>query len=107
VPVAPKPAAPAVAGAELSAYQGAVLARLSAVKRYPVAARERAPHGVAVVSFSIAPTGEVVGISISQSAGDPMLDAEAVATVRRASPLPPPPAGAPRTFSAPISFRVR
>jgi periplasmic protein TonB len=102
-----RPAAPAVSGAELAAYQGAVAARLSAVKRYPDAARERAPQGVAVVSFSIAPTGEAAAISLSRSAGDPMLDAEAVATVRRANPFPPPPVGAPRNFSAPISFRVR
>lgn len=107
-PAAPlKAAAPAASGAEIAAYQGAVAARLSAVKRYPEAARERAPHGVAIVSFSIGATGQAAGISLSQSAGDAALDAEAIATVRRASPFPPPPSGAPRTFSAPLSFRAR
>jgi protein TonB len=84
-----------------------VLGRISAQKRYPEAARERAAHGVAVIRFSIDASGQLGGLSISQSAGDPILDAEALATVRRASPFPPPPAGAPRNFSAPLSFRVR
>jgi hypothetical protein len=34
-------------------------------------------------------------------------DEKILATVRRASPFPPPPAGAPQTFSAPLSFKVR
>ena len=106
-PVAPKAAAPVVSAAVLAEYQRTVTARLSAVKRYPDAARERAPQGVAVVSFSISEFGEVAGVSISRSAGDAMLDAEALATVRRASPFPAPPAGAPRAFSAPLSFKVR
>jgi protein TonB len=106
-PVATSAAGPAASGAEQAEYQRALIARISAVKRYPEAARERAPHGVAVVSFSINASGQVAGVSITQSAGDPILDAEALATVRRASPFPPPPPGAPRTFSAPLSFRVR
>ena len=106
-PAARQAAAPVVSSAEAAAYQSAVLSRIAAQKRYPEAARERAPHGVAVVSFSINASGQVAGASISQSAGDPILDAEALATVRRASPFPPPPAGAPRNFLASLSFRVR
>jgi protein TonB len=106
-PAAASAPSPAASGALVADYQRAVAARISAVKRYPDAARERAPQGVAVVSFSIGASGEVAGVSIARSAGDPMLDAEAVATVRRASPFPPPPSGAPRMFSAPLSFRIR
>jgi protein TonB len=105
--VTPKATSPAASSADLGEYQRTLFARLSAVKRYPDAARERAPQGVAVVSFSIGASGQVAGASISRSAGDAILGAEALATVRRASPFPPPPAGAPRTFSAPLSFRVR
>jgi periplasmic protein TonB len=97
----------ALSAAEAVEYQQAVVARLSAVKRYPDAARERAPNGVAIVSFSIGASGAVGALSIAQSAGDTALDAEALATVRRASPFPPPPSGAPRTFAAPLSFRIR
>ena len=102
-----KAASLSVSGADAAEYQRAVIARISAVKRYPDAARDRAPHGVAVVRFSIDTSGQAGGISIVQSAGDATLDAEALATVRRANPFPPPPVGAPRTFSAPLSFRVR
>ena len=103
----PQAVAPAASSAEAAAYQGEVLGRIAAQKRYPEAARERAPQGVAIVRFSIAASGQLAGASLSQSAGDPLLDAEALATVRRASPFPPPPAGAPRNFSAPLSYRVR
>jgi protein TonB len=99
--------APAVSSVEAQAYRGVVFGRIAAQKRYPEAARERAPHGVAIVSFSIGGSGQLAGASLAQSAGDPILDAEALATVRRASPFPPPPAGAPRNFSAPLSYRVR
>jgi protein TonB len=97
----------AISSEEAEAYQGVVLGRIAAQKHYPEAARERAPHGVAIVRFSIGASGQLAGASLAQSAGDPILDAEALATVRRASPFPPPPAGAPRSFSAPLSYRIR
>jgi periplasmic protein TonB len=103
----PPQAAPAASSAEVAGYQSEVLGRIAAQKRYPEAARERAPQGVAIVRFSIAASGQLAGASLSRSAGDPLLDAEALATVRRASPFPPPPAGAPRNFSVPLSYRVQ
>jgi protein TonB len=106
-PAFAKAASSAAAGADVADYQRAVAARISAMKRYPEAARERAPHGVAVVRFSIGASGQIGGVSIAQSAGDAILDAEALATVRRASPFPPPPQGAPPAFLAPLSFRIR
>ncbi|MBV9567263.1 MAG: TonB family protein, partial [Hyphomicrobiales bacterium] len=38
--------------------------------------------------------------------GDPDIDAEIAAMVRRASPFPPPPAGAPHVFSASVNFKL-
>jgi protein TonB len=105
--VAPREPSPINSGAVFADYRRAVAARLSAVKRYPEAARERAPQGVAIVSFSIGESGQVARVALSRSAGDVALDAEALATVRRASPFPPPPVGGPRVFSAPLSFKVR
>jgi protein TonB len=96
-----------VSSADVAAYSATVVGRINAMKRYPEAARERAPHGVAVVNFSIGASGQLTSAAIASSAGDPLLDAEALATVRRASPFPPPPAGAPRNFSAPLSYRIR
>jgi protein TonB len=107
VSIAPKTIVPAASSTDLADYQRVLYSRISAVKRYPDSARERAPHGVAIVSFSIDASGHLTAVSINQSAGDANLDAEALTTVRRASPFPPPPAGAPRTFSAPLSFKVR
>jgi len=108
-PAAAKPQAPAltISSAEIAAYQNSVLGRISGAKRYPEAARERESRGIAVVRFSITPSGQVAGASLAQSAGDAILDSEALATVRRASPFPPPPPGAPRTFSATLSYRLR
>jgi protein TonB len=103
-----RPTAPAVASrAEAAAYQNEVLGRIASQKRYPEAARERDAHGVAVVRFSLNGSGELVSASLARSAGDAALDAEAVATVRRAAPFPAPPSGAPRSFSASLSYRVR
>ncbi len=84
-----------------------MLGRIAAAKRYPEAARDREARGVAVVRFSITAGGEVASVSIAQSAGDPALDAEALATVRRASPFAAPPTGAPRAFSATLSYKLR
>jgi protein TonB len=106
-PIAPQALSASRAGGDLAEYQRAVAARLSAVKHYPESARDRAPHGVAVVRFSIDASGQATAVSIVQSAGDTALDADALATVRRASPFGPPPAGVPRVFSAPLSYRVR
>jgi periplasmic protein TonB len=97
----------AVSSAEIAAYQSSVLNRIAAAKRYPEPARERQLHGVAVVRFTISASGQVGGAAVTQSAGDPILDSEAVATVRRASPFPPPPPGAPRAFSASLNYRIR
>jgi periplasmic protein TonB len=96
-----------ISSADAAEYQNSVLSRIAAAKRYPEAARERELHGVVVVRFTISSSGQVGGAAVTQSGGDPILDSEAVATVRRASPFPPPPAGAPRTFSASLNYRMR
>ena len=101
-PVAPPPVAGAAA-----AYREAVYARLAARTRYPEAAMETRPRGVAMVRFSLDASGQVTSAALARSAGDETLDADAVSTVRRASPFPPPPPGAPRDFTAPLSYRPR
>jgi TonB family protein len=84
-----------------------VLAAIAAHKRYPEAALPRGARGVAVVTFTIGGSGEVASAQLSRSAGDATLDADAVATVRRTSPFPPPPAGAPRRFAASLNYMPR
>ena len=106
---APSPAAsrPGSPGADVDAYRASLYARIYAGVRYPESARERGAEGVAVVSFSFDARGQVTSAALAQSSGDAALDAEAVASVRRASPLPPPPEGAPRAYAIPLRYRLR
>ena len=108
-PAAPKTAAasPAASKADDGAYRASLYARIYGAVRYPESARERGAAGVAVVSFSFDATGQVTSAVLAQSSGDAALDADAVAAVRRASPLPPPPEGAARAYTVPIRYRLR
>ena len=63
--------------------------------------------GTAVVAFRIASNGAARSVRLVKSAGHSALDRAALATVRRASPFPPPPPGAGRAFRVPVSFRPR
>jgi len=103
---APAPA-PARGAAVLAAYRDALFARISSLVRYPEAARERGVTGVAMVRFALDGAGAVTLADLAHSSGDRALDDEAVAAVRRAAPLPAPPEGAPRAYSAPIRFELR
>jgi periplasmic protein TonB len=104
--------AAADAGAQVSlalasAYRGEVMGRLQSFKRYPQAARARGAQGNPAVTFSIDASGRVLSVSLTRSSGDPDIDAESLAMVRRASPFPPPPPGAPRAFSAGLNFHFQ
>ena len=50
------------------------------------------PGLVAAVRFEIAPDGEVSGIKLAQSSGNPAYDASALRAVQHVRELPPPPA---------------
>jgi protein TonB len=98
---------PARGAAEIAAYRNALLAKIWGAARYPEAARERGATGVATVRFALDGGGAVTLADLAQSSGDRALDDAALAAVRRASPLPAPPTGAPRDYSAPIRFELR
>ena len=89
------------------AYRGEVVSHLAAFKRYPPGARARGAQGNPVVAFSLDAAGRVVSVALTRASGDAEIDAEVVAMVRRASPFPAPPPGAPRAFSAPINFHLQ
>jgi TonB family protein len=91
---------------DLAAYRNALLAKISSAVRYPEAARGRGASGVAAVNFALDAAGDVTLAQLTRSSGDGELDAEAIAAVRRASPLPAPPADAPRAYVAPIRFEL-
>lgn len=109
-PAAPAPVATKAAGrgtgASPAKWQSQLMAHLERRKRYPVAARGRREEGVVQVSFAIDAAGNVTSVQIARSSGHASLDAEVLALVRRASPVPPPPPGAPRRITAPVQFRI-
>ena len=47
---------------------------------------------VCVLQVQLIPTGEVINIELSKSSGDPVYDQSVITAVKRASPLPVPPA---------------
>ncbi len=106
---APQAAAkPAAASAgDIATFRSRVAGKLASSRRYPDSAKSRGATGVAVVSFRIDPSGNPIGVSLAKSSGHADLDAETLAMVRRASPFPAPPLGAPTTFTAPINYNLR
>jgi protein TonB len=96
----PRAAAPAASAAaptqgqsapvvSVASWRGTLVAHLNRFKRFPPGGST----GLATVAFTIDRSGRVVGASLVGSSGDAALDTEAVSMVRRASPVPAPPAG--------------
>ena len=124
-PPSPAPAAAAAAGAPspsaatpvpqanpqaAAAWSGALLAHLARHKRYPRAAQSRGDEGVVYVRFTMTRHGTVTAQRIERSSGHEPLNIEAVDLVRRAQPLPAPPASVPGEqfeFVVPIHFHLR
>jgi periplasmic protein TonB len=69
-----------------NAYNALVLGHLQRFKRYPRAAR--GASGTALVTFVLDRTGRVIDSTVTKSAGNRVLDEEALETLRRASPFP-------------------
>jgi protein TonB len=95
--------------AQLS-WQGSLRSHLEGHKRYPGEARRRGEQGVVQLRFTIDRGGYVIDARIVKSSGSGALDAEALATIKRASPLPAPPRqfdDATYDFTIPIQFTVR
>lgn len=83
--------------------------RLAQELRYPPDARARGAQGRAQVHLHIARDGRVLSTVVTRGSGDSALDAGALDTVRRASPLPPFPPGLPDAaldVELPLSFRL-
>jgi protein TonB len=111
---APAPPAPVAApqkpaGETRDSYLGRVLAQLNRFKQYPRAARQARIEGVVMLHFVMDADGKVQSAEIAKSSGRPVLDAEALALIQRAQPLPALPADFPtRTLDAvvPIEFSL-
>jgi protein TonB len=111
-PVAPMASSGTSASAarSIATWEKTVVSHLNHFKRYPSAARARGIQGSVSVTFSIDRAGSVLDARILTGSGSSFLDEEALAVVRRASPLPSPPAamvGAQLDLTLPIQFRIR
>ena len=87
-----------------------LLAHLNRHKQYPSAARARHEEGVVTLGFTMDRSGHVLARNIVKSSGSHALDAEALAMLSRAEPLPAFPSnmsGPSRSFSVPIRFSFR
>lgn len=88
-------------------WRSRLMGHLNRHKRYPAS---ESSSGKARVAFSINRSGQVLGARLVGSSGNSAFDEEAVAMVRRASPVPPPPPevpGATINFTVPVDFSKR
>ncbi|MGQ3672706.1 TonB family protein [Xanthobacter sp. TB0136] len=102
---APSQGASASNSRERASWASRVSAHLNRFKRYPAGAA--GATGRPVVRFTLNGSGQVTSASLVRSSGSAVLDQEAVATVRRASPFPRPPDGQGASFSVPVNFTRR
>ncbi|HMQ91589.1 MAG TPA: TonB family protein [Amaricoccus sp.] len=103
---APRPAT-GNRGVSPAKWQAQLMAHLERLKRYPSGARRRREEGVVLVRFRIDDRGAVQSAQLMRSSGHAELDEAVLALIRRASPVPAPPPGAPRSITAPVRFDVR
>ena len=92
--------------AAIASWERLLVAQLERHKRYPGAAGGKV--GEVRLAFSIDRSGQVVASRIVHSSGSEALDQEALALIKRAAPLPPPPAGVPEerlSFVVPVRYR--
>ncbi|MCO7462264.1 MULTISPECIES: energy transducer TonB [Stenotrophomonas] len=91
-------------------WEGRLLGHLQKHRRYPRQAERLRQQGVVYVRFAVARDGTVSSLKLGRSSGFELLDQETLDTVRRASPLPVPPAevaGDPVEVMVPVSFFLR
>uniref|UniRef100_UPI003F729DFA energy transducer TonB n=1 Tax=Falsiroseomonas sp. TaxID=2870721 RepID=UPI003F729DFA len=93
-----------------AAYAAALVRILQRNLRYPPSAREQGIEGTATLRFVIARDGTVQATQLVRGTGSALLDHEALALLRRVSPLPRLPADFPDAQAivlAPIGFSIR
>lgn len=86
-------------GGEASAILAQIRKKIARAKRYPRQARAEELEGATGLQFEIQADGSVSYVNITSSSGHPVLDDEALATVRRAAPFP--------YYAGPIRFSLR
>jgi len=101
------PAQPKLSPA-MASWDKALVARVGRFQRYP--AQAHGAEGVVTLGFSIDRQGHVVSSRIVKSSGSAVLDADALTLIKRAAPLPAPPADIADvnlSFVVPIRYGAR
>lgn len=109
-PATPAPGSAAVNQRALVTWERSLISHLNRFKRYPDAARARSRQGAVHVEFTLDRNGRILASQVVRSSGSSALDAEALAVLQRASPLPSPPAavaGDSFNLRLPIEFKIR
>lgn len=93
---------------EILAYRQRLESHLARYRTYPAAARSLGRQGVVTVNFTMTREGRVLDAWVETSSGVSELDAEAVAAILRAQPLPAVPSHWPGRMpvSLPVTFRL-
>ena len=90
-------------------YRDRLAAHLQRFKRYPAAARAAGEQGTALLSFTVSRGGRVLSSRLARSSGHRTLDAETMAMIRRAQPLPafpPEVTQGSMSFTVPVRFAI-
>lgn len=74
--------------ADFGWLSAALRERIEALKRYPSFAKSRKWEGKVVIEADISESGEIVRVQVAESSGHTVLDDEAMAVVRKSSPVP-------------------
>lgn len=91
-------------------WSKALMKHLTHHKRYPSEARQAGQQGAVQVRFTIDRKGQVLSAQVIKASRSTSLDAEAIAMLKRASPLPQPPdevGGETVELVIPIEFTIK
>lgn len=91
-------------------WQTKLVGQIGRQQRYPAAARAKQEQGITHLVFTIDRAGRLLEDRVVASSGSSVLDAEALAMLKRAQPFPPPPPELPGEqimLPVPISFSLR
>jgi protein TonB len=89
-------------------FQKTLLRHIERYQNYPGLARRLRLQGTVLVLFSMRRDGAVLDVWIKTGSGAPILDQEAIETIRRAQPLPPIPSELPSQLNVviPVAFNL-
>ncbi|MBD1550081.1 energy transducer TonB family protein [Pseudomonas typographi] len=109
-PAPQQPAAPPSNSEAKRTWQSDLLQHLAKYKEYPRMARMRRNEGTVVLEFTLDSDGKLLEVAVAMSSGSSLLDEAAVKQVRKAAPMPKPPAellsGGTVKLKAPFNFNL-